>query len=116
MIDVPDCDLPASAAFWAQALGRSPSRAAEDASPYLSLLPSERGVRVTLQRIDGPARLHLDIETDNVEAEVQRLQSAGAVAVDRVEDWVVLRDPAGLLFCVIPVDSTDFDTAATTWE
>ena len=116
MIDVPEADFAAATGFWAAAIGRSPSRAAEDAQPYLSLLPSEEGIRITLQRIEGSARFHLDIETDDVEAEVQRLEAAGAAVVDRVEDWVVLRDPAGLLLCVIPVDSTDFDDLATAWD
>jgi predicted enzyme related to lactoylglutathione lyase len=115
IIDVPDADLAPSVAFWAKALGRSPSRPAAAAHPYLSLLPSDRDIRVTFQRIDGPARLHVDIETDDVAAEVRRLETAGGQVVERVEDWVVLCDPAGLLLCVIPVDSRDFDEAATSW-
>lgn len=59
--------------------------------------------------------MHVDIETDNVDAEVRRLEELGGQVVDRVEDWVVLRDPAGLPVCVIPVDSTDFDETATSW-
>jgi predicted enzyme related to lactoylglutathione lyase len=115
MIDAPEPDFGPAVAFWAQALGREPSRPAAQARPYLSLRPAEEGLRVTLQRIDGPARMHVDIETDDVEAEVRRLESLGGQVVDRVEDWVVLRDPAGLPVCVIPVDSTDFDRAATSW-
>jgi catechol 2,3-dioxygenase-like lactoylglutathione lyase family enzyme len=115
IIDVPDVDLAPSVTFWATALGRSPNRPVAAAHPYLSLLPSDKGIRVTFQRIDGPARFHVDIETDDVDAEVRRLGSAGGQVVERVEDWVVLRDPAGLLLCVIPVDSGDFDEAATSW-
>lgn len=115
MIDVPGETFDSSAVFWAAALGRTSSRAPADAAPYLTLLPGEEGIRTTLQRIDGDPRIHLDIETDDVEAEVARLQSHGAHVVDRVEDWVVMRDPAGLPLCVIPVDSTDFPAATTTW-
>jgi hypothetical protein len=71
---------------------------------------------VSFQRIGGPARVHLDIETDDVEAEVARLVALGAVVADRVEDWVVLQEPAGLPFCVIPVDGADFDSNATAWD
>jgi hypothetical protein len=47
------------------------------------------------------ARLHLDIESDDIEAEVSRLKRWGATEQGRHGSWVVLRDPAGLLFCVV---------------
>jgi predicted enzyme related to lactoylglutathione lyase len=115
MIDVPEPDLASSVAFWAEALGRRPNRPAAEARPYLSFLPHDKGIRFTVQRVDDAARFHLDIETDDVDAEVRRLEAAGGQVVNRTADWVVLRDPAGLLLCVIPVDSTDFDEAATSW-
>lgn len=115
MIDVPEADLAASVDFWAKALGRLPSRPASEAHPYLGLQPDEAGIRFTFQKIDGPARFHLDIETDDVAAEVRRLEAAGGRVVGRDGDWVVLADPAGLLVCVIPVDSTDFGEAAASW-
>jgi catechol 2,3-dioxygenase-like lactoylglutathione lyase family enzyme len=115
MIDVPEGDLAASVDFWARALGRAPNRPASEAHPYLGLAPDAAGIRFTFQKIDGPARFHLDIETDDVAAEVRRLEAAGGRVVGRDGNWVVLADPAGLPVCVIPVDSTDFDDAATSW-
>jgi catechol 2,3-dioxygenase-like lactoylglutathione lyase family enzyme len=115
MIDVPGPDLAPATAFWAGALGLSPNRAPAEAHPYLTLLPSEEGMRVTLQRIDGAARFHVDIETDDLEAEVKRLEALGAQEVERSGDWVVMRDPAGLPVCVVPMESTDFDATATSW-
>jgi catechol 2,3-dioxygenase-like lactoylglutathione lyase family enzyme len=115
MIDVPEADLSASVDFWASALGRPPNRPAGQAHPYLGLTPDEAGIRFTFQKIDGPARFHLDIETDDVAAEVRRLEAAGGRVVGRDGNWVVLADPAGLLVCVIPVDSSDFDEAAASW-
>jgi predicted enzyme related to lactoylglutathione lyase len=116
MIDVPEPAFSPSVHFWADAVGRAPSRSPSEADPYLTLMPAEEGVRLTFQRIpSGPPRIHLDIETDDVNAEVRRLEALGGEVVDRVEDWVVLQDPAGLLFCVISVDSTDFDASATRW-
>jgi hypothetical protein len=51
---------------------------------------------VFVQRIDGePARLHLDVETDDVEAEVVRLEAVGAERIAKVKTWWVMRDPAG---------------------
>lgn len=59
------------------------------------------------------ARVHLDIESDDIGAEVARLVAAGAVEVERHEEWVVLRDPAGLLFCVVPGEGEDFVALST---
>jgi catechol 2,3-dioxygenase-like lactoylglutathione lyase family enzyme len=115
MIDVPEADLAASVGFWAKVLGKVPNRPASEAHPFLGLGPDEAGIRFTFQKIGGPARFHLDIETDDVEAEVRRLEAAGGTVVGGDGNWVVLADPAGLLVCVIPVDSTDFDEAATSW-
>lgn len=61
-----------------------------------------------------PARLHLDVETDDVEAEVTRLTRLGAVKVEDGRTWVVMRDPAGLLFDVVPAESPGFDEHART--
>jgi len=56
-----------------------------------------------IQRLgEGQSRVHLDIHTDDLAAEVDRLERLGARRVQQVDSWWVLRDPAGLLFCVIP--------------
>jgi Glyoxalase-like domain len=59
---------------------------------------------------DTEARFHVDLETDDVPAEVARLVRLGAEEVSRGRTWVVLRDPAGLLLCVVPAESSDFPT------
>jgi hypothetical protein len=74
------------------------------------------GLTFMVQRVGAEARLHLDIETDDVEAEVVRLEALGAERVRPVETWWVMRDPAGLLFCVVRVQNPDaFERQATTW-
>ncbi|HVC15503.1 MAG TPA: VOC family protein [Acidimicrobiales bacterium] len=116
VIDVPEEALAAAAAFWATALGRRPNRSPEEAQPYLSLVGGDGHPDVVLQRIDGPARYHVDIAADDVDAEVRRLVAAGATVVGPVETWVVLRDPAGLFVCVIPAEEGDFEAASVRWE
>jgi len=54
---------------------------------------------------NGPARFHLDIETDDVDAEVASLAGLGAVKVASGRTWVVMRDPSGLVFDVVPLDT-----------
>lgn len=116
LIDVPDDQFADAVAFWATALGRRPGKAPSEAQPYLGL-EGQRHPDVVLQRIGGDARYHVDIASDDVEAEVRRIVAAGASVVGPVETWVVLRDPAGLLFCVIPAEGDDsFEATSTLWE
>jgi Glyoxalase-like domain len=56
-----------------------------------------------VQRLeDGRARVHFDIHTDDVPAEKARLESLGAEVVQQVHLWWIMRDPAGLPFCLLP--------------
>ena len=85
-------------------------------SPYVTLARGG-GLQLILQRVQDPSRIHLDIETDNVEAEVQRLERLGARRQAYVETWWIMEDPAGHLFCVVPVHSDDFlTTQAHVWQ
>jgi len=49
--------------------------------------------------------MHLDLETDDVEAEVKRLESLGAARWDHQQkrgyDFLVMCDPWGNEFCVL---------------
>jgi len=116
LADVPDECFADEVAFWSGALGRPP--VIDDADPdYAELGLPVPGLQFMVQRIAGPARLHLDIETDDIDAEVARLEALGAGRVARVQSWWVLRDPAGLVFCVVRVQpGTDFDALATSWD
>ena len=116
MIDLRSEDFEAGARFWSGALGRE--RIVED-ERYETLrgrLGGAGGAYVGLQRgVDDPQRFHLDIETDDVEAEVSRLEALGAQVKARVRNHVVMRAPGGHTFCVVPVGRGDFDANATTW-
>ena len=74
--------------------------------------PAATGSVLTQLLGDGPSRIHLDIESDDAGAEVARLCRAGASVVEVHDDWTVLVDPAGNLFCVVPPDSEDFAALA----
>jgi hypothetical protein len=100
VIDVPADDYDSELSFWEGALGQPLSQL-----PY----PEYHGVELhgqefclLTQRLgEGAARVHLDIHTDDLDAEVARLERLGATCVQRVHSWQVMRDPAGLLFCVL---------------
>jgi hypothetical protein len=104
LIDTPSGEAPAAAAFWSQALG-VPARAVPDEEQFTSLPGALPGLVLAVQAVDDQARYHLDIETDDVEAETARLLALGAVEVGRWLDCRTLRAPGGQLVCVIPQHS-----------
>ncbi len=59
--------------------------------------------------------IHLDIETDDVEAEVTRLEGLGARVKARIRQHVVMQAPSGHAFCVVPVYRSDFPEKAAEW-
>jgi hypothetical protein len=113
LIDVPTDEVERSAGFWSAALGTT-ARTADE--PEFTELPGVApGLVVAVQAIDGPARYHVDVETDDVDAEVARLVDLGATAVSSWQGCRTLRAPGGHLLCVIPRHSDDFDRHARTW-
>jgi hypothetical protein len=89
--------------FWAGVQGVQPRPDGEYASV------GEVGtLSLEMQRLqEGPSRIHLDIETDDVTAEVARLEALGARVVQRHESYAVMSDPGDLVFCVVPVQTGD---------
>jgi hypothetical protein len=71
---------------------------------------------VLVQRVDHESRVHLDIETDDIEAEVRRLEALGATRVAQVKRWWVMQAPSGQRFCVVRPQRADFDERANTWR
>ena len=120
LVDHPAESYDRAAAFWAAARGSARTAAPGDPDePYESLAPIGGGIMLELQRTGTgtPARVHLDIETDDVAAEIERVLGLGARVVRHHGDWAVLEDPGGLPFCVVPVQTgDDFAAHATTWH
>ncbi len=115
LIDCAAEDFDRNVAFWSAAVGAEVETDPADPE-YVELRGHAGELGLGLQRLgEGSSRIHLDIESDDVEAEVARLRKLGAVEVARIESWVVLRDPAGLPFCVIRAQP-GFNSATTTWE
>jgi hypothetical protein len=117
VVDVPDTDHDQELAFWQSALGRRLTRY-EHAPEYHGTDLQSPDLRLLIQRLeDGSGRVHLDIHTDDLDAEVARLEALGAVRVQYVKRWWVMRDPAGLPFCVIPAAQGSLnETNAQRWE
>jgi Glyoxalase-like domain len=103
-IDTPTGEAPAAVAFWAAALGATP-REIPDEPEFTALAGAVPGLAVEVQAVGDPPRYHLDIETDDVDAELARLLALGAVVETPHDGWSVLRAPGGHLVCVVPVQS-----------
>ena len=121
LIDHPEESYDGAAGFWAAATGseRSRSAAPPGDDPYESLAPLPGGELLELQRTGGgtPPRIHLDLETDDVAAEVARVVGLGASVVEERDGYTILADPGGMVFCVVPVQSGDhFARHARTWR
>ena len=111
-----DCqveDIEQANLFWEAALGMPCNRSDEEwADRYSCLQTNESQPHLLIQKVSHESRVHLDIETDNIDAEVNRLTALGAQVVKRLERWVVMQAPTGHRFCVVTPQRSDFDTAA----
>ena len=103
VIDLPEAGHDRALAFWRGATGGPSDRSSRYPEYHWMRLPGH-DLAMLVQRVgDGTAaRVHLDIHTDDLDAEVARLEALGAERVRQVHGWWIMRDPAGLPFCVIP--------------
>ena len=74
---------------------------AEKGEIYKRLDDSQHGLHIEVQKVSHPSRVHLDIETDDIEAEVRRLEKLGAKRIQAVHTWWVMEAPTGQRFCVV---------------
>jgi len=117
IIDSQVDDLRPAADFWSKALGApiaDDGQLAKGKYAKLEFPPDQPVVEV--QKVDHPSRVHLDIETDDVEAEVKRLESLGARRLQNVRTFVVMEAPTGHRFCVVRAQRPDFPRGATRWQ
>jgi predicted enzyme related to lactoylglutathione lyase len=116
IIDCQTDDLSKAAEFWSRALGM-PLRElpADEAALYKGLADIQHGLDIEVQKVSHPSRVHLDIETDDIEAEVRRLEELGAKRVEAVQSWSVMEAPTGQRFCVVKAGSRAFADRATVW-
>jgi predicted enzyme related to lactoylglutathione lyase len=118
IIDCQTQDLEGAARFWASALGytlKPPSSAPHEAG-YRHFDTGATGLHIEVQKVEHPSRVHLDIETDDIEAEVKRLEKLGATRVEQQHSWWVMQAPSGQRFCVVRPQRADFAENARRWE
>ncbi|HET9157851.1 MAG TPA: VOC family protein [Myxococcaceae bacterium] len=117
LIDCNTSDVDQAARFWAQALGRPVDAEHPGSRGNYRMLetPADECI-VQIQRVDHASRVHIDIETDDIPAEVRRLEAIGATVVKTLERWVVMEAPTGQRFCVVRVQRPGFPKNANRWE
>ena len=123
VIDVPDLDEGAS--FWSVALGTTDEPMGEISSHiYRELRLPDSEIRILLQKADdkkvSKERMHLDLEADDVEAEVKRLEALGATRWDHQQergfDFWVMRDPWDNEFCVLQTEYPELLAKREPWN
>ena len=115
IIDCKTDDLPAAAAFWSAALGMSATVLGPGEENYIGLEGAAHGLHIEVQQVNHTSRLHLDIETDDIDAEVARLEALGARRIKQVRSWWVMAAPTGQRFCVVARSAQDFEALANRW-
>ena len=117
IIDCDTNDLDGAADFWSAALGyrKNPSDDPAESS-YVKLETGKGGLHIEVQKVSHPSRVHLDIEADDIEAEVARLTKLGAKQIGKVRTWVVMEAPTGQRFCVVRVQDPSFEQQANVWR
>jgi predicted enzyme related to lactoylglutathione lyase len=117
IIDCNTKDLDAAARFWGEALGLkirlSPDP--EDKN-YAVFDTGPNDLDIQVQQVDHPSRVHLDIEADDIDAEVARLEMLGARRLAKIKSWWVMEAPTGQRFCVVRAKRSEFARAANRWD
>lgn len=116
VLDCQVAGLGPSTEFWSAALHREIANPDQDGDGrYAELETASDEPFLLLQRVDHPARVHLDIEADDLDAEVNRLERLGATRVAQVKRWWVMQAPTGHRFCVVRQQPAKPGLARNAW-
>ena len=117
IIDCQTDDVNSAADFWGGALGMKVKKLPdEEGEKYVRLLDPTEHLHVEVQSISHASSVHLDIETDNVKAELERLEKLGAARTEKINSWMVMEAPTGQRFCVVKQCSKIFEQQASVWN
>jgi predicted enzyme related to lactoylglutathione lyase len=118
LIDCKVDDLAPAAEFWSRAFGKQIAAVDQDGDGrYAELQTAPDEPLILLQRVEHESRVHLDIETDDIEAEAKRLEALGATRVAHVHGrWWVMQAPTGHRFCIVRRQRDAFGPHLNTWD
>lgn len=118
VIDCQASDLAEAATFWSHALGKPiVTRDQDGDGRYAELATVDDEPIILLQRVEHESRVHLDIETDDLEAEATRLEKLGARRIAFVrERWWMMGAPSGHRFCIVGRQREQFGPHLNRWS
>ena len=116
IIDCETGELDAAAAFWSGALGMPVAdRYAEGDAEYAELSNAPGDLQVEVQMVRHPSRVHLDIETDDLDAEAVRLEALGARRIEFRKRWWIMEAPTGQRFCIVQMKHPERGAKPNVW-
>ena len=116
IIDCQTGDIDAAATFWSGALGfATGNKQVEGDAEYVELQAGASGLQIEVQKVQHPSRVHLDIETDDLDAEAARLEALGAKKVGFLKRWWVMEAPTGQRFCVVRMKHPEQGAKPNDW-
>lgn len=117
IIDCQTDDLDAAADFWSRALGVTIGESmVEDTAAYVQFDDTPGDLHIEVQQVAHPSRVHLDIESDDIDAEADRLETLGATRIGFVRRWWVMEAPTGQRFCVVKMHHPEHGAAPNDWD
>ncbi|WP_223643329.1 VOC family protein [Corallococcus sp. EGB] len=114
-----DCkveDLDAAARFWSGALGRALKPVDPGSPTYRELEVKDHEPMLLIQQVEHESRIHLDIESDDLDAELERLEALGAKRIAYVKRWWVMESPTGQRFCIVRPQRGPLEGRANVWD
>jgi hypothetical protein len=116
LLDLPPEHHVAGMDFWSAATGHPAEPDLTD-DDWHELGSFGDSFHISVQRTGaGTPRWHVDIETDDIPAEVARLEALGATRKADMGSFWQMTDPAGLVFCVVGIQTGEaFEKYAATW-
>ena len=116
IIDCQTGDIDCAATFWSSALGLAiGDKQVEGEAEYVEFQQNPSGLHIEVQKVEHPSRVHLDIETDDLDAEAARLEALGAKRIGFVKRWWVMEAPTGQRFCIVRMKHPERGATPTIW-
>lgn len=113
VIDCHTDHIEQAAGFWSQLLGQ-PGYADEDGQ-RATILPGDKGVALVIEAVRDEARIHFDIETDDLAAEIHRIEGLGGKKIKVVDHTVIMEAPTGHRFRLTGPNSHVLPSSGNVW-
>ena len=109
-LDTPQAQAGTSWGYWAEVTGSTLSPVRGEHGQFATLTPARGDAWLKVQAVNqGPGGVHTDTDTDDRAGLVARALELGATVQTTYHEVVVLRSPAGIVFCATVGESGSID-------